>query len=98
LYDRSWVKSTPKREAELKSLFRGVVGSSASSLIKVGDRELVRSELVRSGTSSEHALRIKNPSGSYAYNEAEEQFMRDLVTRVSAMVSPRCLPSLPYVA
>ncbi|GAA5964074.1 hypothetical protein JCM8115_005329 [Rhodotorula mucilaginosa] len=86
----SWVKSTPKREAELKSLFRGVVGSSASSLIKVGDRELVRSELVRSGTSSEHALRIKNPSGSYAYNEAEEQFMRDLVTRVSAMSTKFC--------
>ncbi|GAA5885023.1 hypothetical protein JCM3774_001774 [Rhodotorula dairenensis] len=71
----SWVKSTPKREAELKSLFRGVVGSLASSLIKVRDRELVRS-----GKSSEHASRIKNPSGSYAYNEAEEQFMRDLVT------------------
>ncbi|KWU43972.1 hypothetical protein RHOSPDRAFT_25944 [Rhodotorula sp. JG-1b] len=77
----SWVKLTQKREAELKSLFEGVVGSSASSLIKVGDRELVRS-----GKSSEHASRIKNSSGSYAYNEAEEQFMRDLVTRVGVML------------
>ncbi|KAG0653939.1 hypothetical protein C6P46_002046 [Rhodotorula mucilaginosa] len=94
----SWVKSTPKREAELKSLFRGVVGSSASSLIKVGDRELVRSELVRSGTSSEHALRIKNPSGSYAYNEAEEQFMRDLVTRVSAMLRRNIMKDMREVS
>lgn len=83
MHDRSWVKSTPKREAELKTLLGGVVGSSASSSITVGNRELARS-----GQSSEHGSRMTNPSGSYAYNNAEQKFMRDLVTRVGKMVGP----------
>lgn len=31
---------------------------------------------------------MTNPSGSYAYNNAEQKFMRDLVTRVGKMVGP----------